>query len=246
MTSTTNHYELRDVASEPDPGRRVQWLKTQADVEASEFSAEEKLALAAFVEANGSYNLEELPDHAALKRREPVIGILQRDPELAGLMVQAYMPLAEWLTGLTSEQIGMSTTLAAGVYGVTDDPETIRKFEIAMLFVYAVAYEKRDEWTLRLMATMPRLLNAEKCIMLGFPESSVWNDEERLALQLTHAHIVGDVSDELYDRAHAMWGLRLLTRYTAWIGNYETTLMLGLLNVGDVDKRADSRAEVGI
>lgn len=245
MTSTTNHYAIGDVASQPDPGRRVQWLRTTADVEASDFSAEEKLALTAFVEANASYDLEELPDHSALKKREPVIGILQRDPELAGMLVQAYIPLAEQLTGLTSEQIGLATTHAAGIYGVTDDPETIRRFEIAMLFVYAVAYEKRDEWTLRLMATMPRLLSAEKCIVLGLPESSVWNDEERTALQLTHALIAGDVSDELFNRAQGIWGLKRLIRYTAWVGNYETTLMLGTLNVSDADKTAALRSGAG-
>lgn len=242
MTSTANHYAIGDVASQPDPGRRVQWLRTTADVEASGFSEEEKLALTAFVEANASYDLEELPDHSALKRREPVIGILQRDPELAGILVQAYIPLAEQLTGLTSEQIGLATTRAAGVRGVTEDPETIHKFEIAMLFVYAVAHEKRDEWTLRLMATMPTLLNAEKCIMLGYPESSVWTDEERVVLQLTHALVAGDVPDELFNRAQTLWGTKLLVRYTAWVGNYETTLMLGLLNVSDADKKAALRS----
>lgn len=245
MTSTTNHYAIGDVASKPDPGRRVQWLRTAADVEASGFSEEEKAALAAFLDANESYDLEELPDHSALKRREPVMAILQRDPQLAGILVQAYIPLAEQVTGLTTEQVGRATTHAAGIHGVTDDPEKIHNFEIAMLFVYAVAYENRDEWTLRLMATMPDLLNAEKCIMLGHPESSVWSDEERAVLQLTHALITGDVSDELFNRAQALWGLQRLIRYTAWVGNYETTMMLSKLNVSDVDKRAALRSETG-
>lgn len=223
-----------------EPSLRLPVLTEASDFDhLSYLSEEEKQLGVTFVEGVvlGATDHEALPEHAALKDREPMF-ISAYDPALTmGPMGAAYAIVAQSVTGLTNAEIAAAIGKPEGL--VTDDPQQRRQWELSMLFVYKLAWDLNDEWMMRLMATMPKLFGAEKSVMLGTPQSNVWDDDERLVLEFTNGVLNRSVSDELYARADAEWGTQGIIRRITWIALYHYYALLGNVNTTDAYKRGE-------
>lgn len=223
-----------------EPSLRLPVLTEASDLDRlSYLSNEEKQLGIQFVEGVvlGATDHEALPDHAALKDREPMF-ISAYDPALTmGPMGAAYTLVAQTVTGLTNAEIAAAIGRPEGL--VTEDLQRRRQWELSMLFVYKLAWDLNDEWLMRLMATMPRLFGTEKSVMLGTPQSNVWDDDERLVLEFTGAVVNRNVSDELYARADAAWGTQGIIRRVTWIALYHYYTLLGNVNTTDAYKRGE-------
>jgi hypothetical protein len=53
-----------------------------------------------------------------------------------------------------------------------------------------------------------RGVSEEKMAALDFPESAIYTDEERMIIEFAHAALDGDVPDDLFERARALYGDR--------------------------------------
>jgi hypothetical protein len=56
--------------------------------------------------------------------------------------------------------------------------------------------------------------------MVDFPESEVWSDQQRLSLKFTKAVLNSAVTDEIWDAAVKMWGVKKVLGYIQMIGNF--------------------------
>ena|ERR1700733_6688965 len=241
------------------PGFRFPVLTSAADVEALPYltDAEKQRAIAKIEELHADKDPYHrlwvdpdadspgtgAPEQEALKRREPNVCMLH-DPELFYLTYEGYETSLELLIGLTYDQL--VTMISHGEEAVTDDPEIIRKHHLAIWAVAKVAFERKDEWWTRLIATRIDMRanpeNYEKLAMLGFPESGVWDDEERTLLKLTKGLIDNDLSDATFDEAVALWGPNGVLRYWNWIYRYVGMCMLATLQYSDAMKRGEAGA----
>ncbi|MBT8339944.1 MAG: hypothetical protein HKP58_02250 [Desulfatitalea sp.] len=144
-----------------------------------------------------------------------------------------YEKLTSLVTGLDgNDGIMQVTTSKKGIDASDkrDDPDVRRKVGNALLIVLAVTTELDDQYMLRMMLststeTTPDengsyLMSGERVAMLHRPESSVWSDEERLVLQFTYAVMREEMTDDIWKRAEAAWGMKEPLRYIAWIGQY--------------------------
>lgn len=236
MTAAETDTSYVDAIQQNDPARRVQFLNSPEEFDALPYMSDEAKAMAkALMQATfgAGYDMEEVADHAALKKREPSLGLVQRDPETLQRMVAHYDPLAVEVSGLTGEQLGPATTRATGIDGVTDDSVVKRKFRNAMLMCLKVAHRNGDDWFTRLQATIPGLLTPEQASVIGNPRSSAWDAEDSLVLRYTQAFLDGTVTDELFDEANAAWNPKVLYQYALWIGTYHTFSLLHFLNTTD-------------
>lgn len=222
-----------------DPTLRLPILTEAGDFEKlSELSQEERQIGATLVESHflGQIDYDGPASQAALKEREPLF-ISAYDPQMAASLLgpDLYGAVVQSVCDMTLPEIYEAATRSEGF--VSGDPEKVRSWQLAMLFVFKVAHELRDEWTLRLMATKPNLFDVEKAAVLGFPESNVWNEQERLVLEFTDGVLHHSVSDELFERATTAWGTKGMLRRATWIGLYHIYVTLGHLNLNDAYKR---------
>ncbi|MBT8339995.1 MAG: hypothetical protein HKP58_10385 [Desulfatitalea sp.] len=163
--------------------------------------------------------------------------LLSCDPEYYQAYAQYYDVLVKLVTGFDSlEQMYPACVRIKGIDTTTkrDDPEVRRRFSNALLMGAAIGVEFDDQWYIRFYSNLPLdqrfqnddaqdyLMPAEKFSMLHHPESSVWDDEERLCLQFTYAVIRRKMTDEIWDRAMAAWGEKETFRYLQWIGLYNS------------------------
>lgn len=236
MTASETDTSYVDAILQNDPARRVQFLNSPEEFDAVPYMSDEAKGMArALMEATygNSYDMEEVADHGALKKREPSLGFVQRDPEtLMGLMAY-FNPLGVQVSGLTVEQLGDATTRAAGIDGVTDDPAIKRKFRNAMLMCIKIAHRNGDDWFTRLQATIPGFLTAEQCSVIGNPRSPAWDEEDCLVLRYTQAFLDGAVTDDLFEEANAAWNAKIIYQYALWIGTYHTFSLIHFLNTTD-------------
>ena len=72
----------------------------------------------------------------------------------------------------------------------------------------------------------------ERIFMLDFPESEVWNEEQRFALIFAKAVLTLTVTDEIMAQAIEMWGVKLTIRHIALIGSLTSqALFMNAFNV---------------
>lgn len=239
MTQAESDTSYVDAILQNDPARRVQFLNSAEQFDALPYMTDEAKGMAkALMQAmNSSYDMDEVADHGALKKREPSLGFVQRDPETLQAMMAYFNPLGVEVSGLTVAELGDATTRAAGIEGVTDDPSIKRRFRNAMLMCLMVAHRNGDDWFTRLQATVPGLLSSEQASVVGNPRSSAWDAEDSLVLRYTQAFLDGAVTDELFEEVHAAWNPKILYQYALWIGMYHTFSLVHFLNTTDEARR---------
>lgn len=225
-----------DAIQQQDPARRLQFLNSPEQFDELPYMSDEAKGMAkGLIQATygAGYDMEEVPDHGALKKREPNLGFVQRDPETLQAMMPYYLRLAAEVAGLTPEQLGDATTRAAGIDGVTDDPVVKRKFRNSMLMCLKVADRNDDVWFKRLQATIPGFLTPEQASVIGNPRSTAWDAEDSLVLRYTQAFLDGAVTDELFAEVSVAWNPQILYQHSLWIGMYHTISLVDLLNTTD-------------
>lgn len=73
--------------------------------------------------------------------------------------------------------------------------------------------------TARGMENMPNPENDAALLgVLAFPDSPLWNDEQRLVLKFVNACLANTMTDELYGEAQKTWGEKKILRMIAFIG----------------------------
>ncbi|MBT8340358.1 MAG: hypothetical protein KJP07_10130 [Desulfatitalea sp.] len=160
------------------------------------------------------------------------------DPEAFGAFFEYYDSCISLATGFNGfielMQAGSNKEgIDAGAKG--SDPEARRKFGNVMLMIFAVAFERKDDYFLRTMSCNStqiepdengsNIITAEKAVMIHNPDSSVWSDEESLAIKFANAVMRSEMTDEIWDSAMEAWGLKQITRYAMFIGVYNIMLM---------------------
>jgi hypothetical protein len=56
--------------------------------------------------------------------------------------------------------------------------------------------------------------------LMDYPDSEVWNGEQRLVLKYTRAVLESRLTDELWESAVQMWGVQRCLRFIQMIGNF--------------------------
>ncbi|MBT8339994.1 MAG: hypothetical protein HKP58_10380 [Desulfatitalea sp.] len=167
------------------------------------------------------------------------LGCLNLDPKLYAIYERYYEDLVSLITGLDGNaEIMQATTKKDGIDATAKrgDPEVRRRLGNVLLICLAVSAERGwDQYFLQMMAststqTKPDengsyCIPTEKALMLRYPKSSVWTDEESLVLEFTYAVMRHEMTDEIWDRAMAAWGPKEPMRYIQWIGNYIWMIM---------------------
>ncbi|MBT8342189.1 MAG: hypothetical protein HKP58_15175 [Desulfatitalea sp.] len=160
---------------------------------------------------------------------------MMNDPEVWSTYFEYYERAACLLMGINDMwELAYLTTFKKGIDVSperADDPEVRRKMHNAILTLGPFAVENKDQYTLRLLAWVPFMfqekyedkqyrLSAEQIAMLPYPESSIWNLQESLVLELTYAYIRHTMTDELWNRCVEVWGVKETGRYLQWMGAY--------------------------
>ncbi|MBT8340868.1 MAG: hypothetical protein HKP58_10680 [Desulfatitalea sp.] len=163
------------------------------------------------------------------------------DPELQAAYFPFFEQMVTLVTGLDGNtELMQATTHSNGVAATSksDNPDIYRRVANALLSLFAMAAERNDLYFTRFMTSVPMmqndpdpqtgllLISAEKASQILNPESSVWNDEQRLVLQLTYAAMRREMTNALWDRCMAMWGPKETMRYVLWVGQYDYLCML--------------------
>lgn len=222
-----------------DPGRRYPFFTKDGYEQASYLSDKEKL-LGIDLLAYNFWNMEgvEQPaDHKAVQVRNPTM-MLQSDPELFANAKKFWDILPRLVTGMGDRDM-LAVTDVDGPK--LDDPEIIRRFEMAMLIVLKVAHKYKVEWVMRLMVTGPSvtLLSKEQICLLDQPQSMVWNDEQSLMLEFSEAVMNYAVTNDLFARAEKCWGRKQTLRYAVWLVHYVGLEMLTHINVSDAERNGE-------
>lgn len=235
MTTAETGTSYVDAIQQNDPARRVKFLNSPEEFDALPYMSDEArgMAKALVQELNSTYDTDEVPDHGALKKREPSLGLVQRDPEMLQTLMAYFDPLASQVSGLGNYALGDATTRASGIDGVTDDPVIKRKFRNSMLMCLKVAHRNGDDWFTRLQATIPGFLTPEQASVVGNPLSSAWDAEDSLVLRYTQAFLDGTVTDDLFAEANAAWNEKVIYQYALWIGIYHNFSLIHFLNTTD-------------
>ncbi|MBT8341719.1 MAG: hypothetical protein HKP58_13095 [Desulfatitalea sp.] len=61
--------------------------------------------------------------------------------------------------------------------------------------------------------------------MIHNPDSSVWSDQESLAIKFVHAIVHNEMTDEIWDHCMAAWGPKETTRFAMFVGVYNLMWM---------------------
>ena len=182
------------------PGARIRIIREPADLDALPHLDDEDRAvgLEMFEEAH----------KMGMKPITNTVGMWLNDPKFE----QAY-------------HLGYHSALLKLCQDLHDDPKNgnyITPGTVMNLLFLSVGKHFHWTWGIGAMATvMPMVdgFNAEQIFMLDFPESEIWNDEQRLALIFAKAVLTLTVSDELMAQAIEMWGTKLTIRYLGLIGS---------------------------
>lgn len=235
MSTAKSETSYVDAIQRNDPARRVQFLNSAEEFDALPYMSDEAKAMAiALMQAmNSTYDMDEVADHGALKKREPSLGFVQRDPQTYQGLAGYFDPLGVEVSGLTISQLGDATTRGIGIDGVTEDPVIKRKYRNSMLMCLKIAHRNNDEWFTRLQATIPGLLTPEQASVIDNPRSSAWDIEDSLVLRYTQAFLDGTVTDELFAEAKSAWNEKVIYQYALWIGMYHTFSLIHFLNTTD-------------
>lgn len=218
------------------PGHRFPLIISPEGFEALSYLSDDEKALGAEmlrVAATDIEGVEQPPDHAAVQAHNPSL-LLQSDPELFKNVMTFYDGFGKLVVGMDNDEI-MATTGADGHKAT--DTEDLRRYHTSIFMVAKLAQLTGDEFMVRMSATNPALkLSRQQLGLLDQPQSSVWNDEERLILEYTEAVYNRTVSDELFARAEEFWGRKQLLRYSLWIGIYACWIIFNHININDADK----------
>jgi len=60
-------------------------------------------------------------------------------------------------------------------------------------------------------------------MLMDYPESEVWNAEQRLMIRYAKGFLNNDVTDELWDEAVKTWGVKMSLRYIQFAGHFWAT-----------------------
>lgn len=217
-----------------DPGRRYPLVTSPDGYDAlSDLTEEDKRVGVEMLKISSpdKDGLVQTPEHHAVQSRNPGM-MYQSDPKLFEKAINC--DLSKLVIGLADKEIALWPT-ANGVR--TDDPDIRHRYQLAWLIIAKVAHENQDEWTLRLVATLPALLlSKQQLALLGQPQSVVWDEEQRLMLEFAEGVMRQTVSDECFARAEAAWGRKQTLRYAAWTAHYVGFLMFNYLNVSDAER----------
>jgi hypothetical protein len=225
-----------------DPGRRFPFITSPEGYDALMYLSDNEKQLGVemlkvnYAEVPG---VEQPPEHHAVQLRNPIM-MFQSDPELFVQDDNDAKAIYEVVLGMPLQKL-MEFTDKSGP--TIEDPAVLRRFQMIMLLVAKVAQEVKSDWTLQLVATGPNWgwLTRQQLCLLDQPHSAVWNDEQRLMLEYTHAVVHYDVPDQLFERAEAAWGRKQLLRYTAMIAKYAGAHMIYHVNITDAEKRGQVR-----
>ncbi|MBT8339660.1 MAG: hypothetical protein HKP58_07780, partial [Desulfatitalea sp.] len=202
--------------------------KTRLDMPLPDFSnlpylsnEEKALGVKIRVTPTAEFGIDDMsPEFSRIWQNQP--GFLAVcDPKYYEAMKPYYETLVKLVIGFDST----AELFSAGVrpkgldHGPkADDPEVRRRWSNAMLIMTAIGFETDDQYYIRYFTTGPTdprdrddsrkdyCLSGEKVGMIRHPESSVWDDEERLVLQFTYAVMRRQMTDEIWNRAMAAWG----------------------------------------
>ncbi|MBT8340499.1 MAG: hypothetical protein HKP58_01875 [Desulfatitalea sp.] len=183
--------------SKQPKGIRLPILRNDADIEAMSHLSEAEKAAA--------------KDN--LKRVPPSDGwlMLENDPEM-----QAVANIYE------NALIGL---LAPDFQGTSGSPMNLICHEVARL--------TGCEWMAALLAkgaiTSPlskEYWDPAQLAMLPYPDSALWNEEQRLALKFIDACVTNSMTDELFAQAREVWGEKRLLRHIFFIGYAHTWAMV--------------------
>ena len=217
------------------PGRRVPTMLTADGYdELSYLDDDDKRVGREIFDSLNMVTGKQDPEHAALQAINPSFALYTADPKLYKNQATYYGGMLDLVCGMNNEML-LASTNANGADVIT--PDIQRRFIMGQLIVTKVAHECRNEWALRLMASLPNCaLSKEQFALLDQPQSAVWDEEERLILEFTSGFVHGNTTDELFARAEAYWGRKQLLRYSEWIAFYIGNVLMAQLNVTDAEK----------
>ena len=229
-----------------DPGRRLPRVLSDEGWDALPHLNDEdrKLGRAIFAEhpwANVNEDMEgvtQSPEQAQLQLRNPWAIVFQNDPESFKIELPYGYQLGLLVYGMTEAEVLEATTETAPKV----DPKVLRRYHLAHLIEMKLAHEYKCEHPARLFHTIPALQEAfsrEQMAVLHTPESSAWDEEERLILQWTKAVMDRQVTDELFARAEKMWGTKQALRYALHVCRYMFLLTFDDIVVSDAEKRGE-------
>ncbi len=192
LASPGNAQETQEGSSQAvaRPDFRLPRIRTPADVESLTYLDEEERALALG-------NLKRIP----LSDGWAIVG---NDPELQAfwhLMEREYIALSEG--DMQAIPFGHMNLMAM---------ETARLAGSDYIFGLFSALTVRQLEPMNMPAQ-----DARKLAVLDFPDSELWNDDERLILKFTKATVQNTMTDELFEQSLAAWGEQKLLRSIGWI-----------------------------
>ncbi|MBT8340827.1 MAG: hypothetical protein HKP58_20375 [Desulfatitalea sp.] len=171
---------------------RMRIVKTPEDVAALSHLSEEEKAMA-------RENLGKIPGGEGWH-------LLGNDPELQGV--------------LHLFELSVQALLKPDLQFIPFGPMNIACIEVAR--------HMKCEWqagalSVSTASAIGTWLSKEDCFhsqlgMLGFPDSKLWNDEQRLTIKFIRACLENKMTDELYNQARETWGQQKLLRIIVWIG----------------------------
>ncbi|MBT8340901.1 MAG: hypothetical protein HKP58_00060 [Desulfatitalea sp.] len=216
--------------------------KTRLDIPAPDFSnvdylSEEDKALGAKLVAarmpQADWGLGDSPKRENIWWQQPSF-LLLCDPKSAEFFFEWFNSVVTAVTGLDGlSELYPVCLKKDGINSreKSNDPDVRRKLSNALLMGLAIGVEFDDQYCHRLYSLLPLdqrefiegsdyVMDSEKIAMLRFPRSSVWSEEESLALQFTYAVMRRKMTDEIWDHAMASWGEKETIRNIHWIGLY--------------------------
>jgi hypothetical protein len=221
----------------PVPGRRFPTVISADGYRALGFLTDEDVGIGRQIfEQTKMANIagvQQPADHMAVQLVNPYM-LFQSDPKLFAADLDYAEKLSVLVFGMNNQEVMAATDPDK----LPQDPHVLRRYNAAMLITAKVAHEYEDEWTLRLVATGPGWsLSRQQLMLLGQPQSSVWDEEQRMILEFTSAVIRRQVTDEIFQITEAMWGRQQLLRYGAWITRYVSLLMFDHINIADSERQ---------
>jgi hypothetical protein len=190
---------LRDVPLPPRPPR-LKPLHTVADVQAIPYLDEEEKQLA--------------------------IDLLLRSLRLYGN--QATMTVATTLHDPKGAQAKFKygEELSALIGNTGDKRHTVQGTLLHLMVLSVLKFTKDEALVGALSAGNGKMAPGFKphhLMLMDFPESEVWNDEQRLMLRYVRAVLDHTMTDELWNQAVQAWGVKMCLRYLQYMGHFFTT-----------------------
>ena len=189
--------DLKDVPPLPRPPR-LKPLRTKADIDAVPYFDDEEREIA----------LEHLLRSVRIYGAQPTITVATsvHDPKGArakGRLNDALNPLI----------------------GNDGDKRHTFQGSVLHLLVLTTLKHVKDECLVGALSSgkkgkMARGFQPHHLMMMDFPESEVWNEEQRLVLKYTKAVLESRLTDELWDAAVKLWGVKRCLGYIQMIGNF--------------------------